>query len=135
MYVGSMGASAKLERLRLSWIGYGVFIAIVGLFRDGIYSQSLIDAAIRIGVTFAFARFLTKQLDQKSSLTWAFGVVFGLIGAVTAGIEVIGTIVDATDGHGFELGTFLLSAASVVIHVQTFRLLRDSEIKRHVMLD
>ena len=128
-----MGASAKLERLKQWWILYSVFAAIVELVRDGFDSYSLTNAAIRIGVTFGLAWYLTKQLREKSSLVWAFGVVFGLLGTIGACIRIVETLVD--EGNGFELSRFLLAAASAVIHIRTFRVLRDVDVKRHVMAD
>jgi hypothetical protein len=130
-----MGASAKLEGLKQSWIVYSVFAAVVEIARDGLDSYSLTNAAIRIGVTFGFAWYLTKQLREKSSLVWAFGVVFGLLGTIVACITIVETLVDVSEGNGFELSRFLLAAASAVIHVRTFRVLRDALVKRHVMAD
>jgi hypothetical protein len=125
-----MGVGAKLAGLKQSWIAYSVFAAGIEMLRDGISSESLTAAAIRIGVTVAFAWYFTKQLDEKSSLMWAFGVVFGLLGAIGAGIELVQTLVD-----GFVLSKFLLAAGSGYIHIRTFLVLRDAEVKRHVMSD
>jgi hypothetical protein len=130
-----MGARQKLVALKNSWLAYAAFAALVEIFRDGLDSTSLFNAALRIGVTYGFAWYFTKQLADKSSLMWAFGVVFGLIGAIGAGIDIVETVVDASEGYGFELGKFLLAAASAVIHIRTFRVLRDAEVKHHVMVD
>jgi hypothetical protein len=62
----------------------------------------------------------------------AFGVVFGLVGAIASGIAAVNSLVDA---GGFEPSRFLLAVASAVIHFYMFRVLRDAEVKRHVMLD
>lgn len=127
-----MGVDAKLANLKHSWIAYSVFAAGIETLRDGIDSQSLTAAIVRIGVTFGFAWYFTKQLNDKSSLMWAFGVVFGLLGALGAGIEIVQTFIDE---YGFELSKFLLAVGSGYIHVRTFRVLRDAEVKRHVMSD
>jgi hypothetical protein len=129
-----MGAAAKLNGLKHEWVMYAVFAAVVETFRDGLDSTSLTNAVLRIGLTFGFAWYLTRQLLDRSSLVWAFVVVFTLLASITSGIEVIDTLLDA-DGRGFELGRFLLAAGSVVINIRTFRVLRDREVKHHVMLD
>jgi hypothetical protein len=48
------------------------------------------------------------------------------------GIVAVNTLVG--DG-GFDLGEFLLAVASAVIHFRTYRVLRDTEVKHHVMID
>jgi hypothetical protein len=127
----AMGATTKLDDLKHAWFAYGVFAALLELLRDGVDSQSLTAAAVRIGVTIAFAWWFTKQLRDRSSLAWAFGVVFGLLGALGAALEIIETFHD----EYFELSRFLLAAGSGYIHVRMFRVLRDPEVKRHVMAD
>lgn len=129
-----MSATAKLDRLKHEWLAYAGFAALVETIRDGLDSTSLFNAALRIGLTFGFAWYMTKQLAEKSSLVWAFGVVFAVIGTIGAGIAIVETVVDV-DGFGFELSKFLLASASGYIHVRTFRVLRDVDVKRHVMLD
>lgn len=129
-----MGAHAKLAQLKYTWFGYGAVVAVVELVRDGFDRTSMFEAALRVGLTAGIGWYLTKQLADKSSLVWAFGVVFGLIGAIVAGIDVVATLVDASEGHGFELARFLLSSAAAVVHVRTFRVLRDTEVRHHVML-
>jgi hypothetical protein len=129
-----MDARAKLDRLKYTWVGYGIVVAILEIVRDGLYSDSIVAAAIRIALTWFFAVYLTRQLWQKSSLVWAFGVVFGLIGTIAAGIVMIEELTDP-DGYGFDLVRFLLAGASGYVHFRTFRLLRDRDVKRHVMLD
>jgi hypothetical protein len=123
-----MGAVNKLEKLRNTWIAYGVFLAIIEVVTSGFV---LIDIVLRIGFVSATAYVLTKQLVQKSTLVWAVGVVFGAIGTITAAISMVETL----NGRTFDVSRFLLAVASAYVHVQTFRVLRDAEVKRHVMLD
>jgi len=130
-----MDARAKLEGLRRQWVVYAVFVAILEAFREGFDSQWLLRAALRIGVTFGLAWYLTTELDRRSSLVWAFGVVFGLLGAIARAIQIIEMLVGAGRGGGLDLGALLLAAGSGYIHIQTFRVLRDPQVKRHVMLD
>ena len=70
-----------LDRLKLEWIVYAFAVAILSLFQDGFDSDSLLSAALRVAITFALASYVTRSLDQRSSLIWAFGVTFGLLGA------------------------------------------------------
>jgi hypothetical protein len=130
-----MGPRAKLERLEHAWLVYAVCVALLELFRDGLSSDALVAAAIRIGLTYGFAWYLTKELAGKSSLVWAFGVVFTLIATVTAGIEIVEILVDASEGRGIAVFRLLLAAGSGCMNVYTFRVLRDREVKRHVMSD
>ena len=127
-----MSATDKLVRLKYWWLAYAVLVVGAETVRG---YTTLFEAAIFLALIYGLASYLTKQLVEKSSLVWAFGVVFGLIGTLTAGIALVETIVDASDGRGFDLGKFLLAAASAYIHVRTFRVLRDADVKRHVMLD
>jgi hypothetical protein len=129
-----MGASAKLERLKYSWVAYAAIVSIVDMFRHGFDRESFVGAGLHVGVTYVLAWYVMRQLNRKSSLVWAFGVVIGCLGAIGAFLEIIRAIVDPDD-LGFELDTFLLACAGAYIHVTTFRVLRDPEVKRHVMLD
>lgn len=129
-----MGAGAKLDRLKLEWIAYGVLAAVLGWLRDTPGSEGLRDVVIQVAVSAAIAWFFTRQLQRKSSVTWAFGVVIGLLGGIVSALAVIGCIAEAAEG---ELDVLALAhaLASTYIYFRTFRLLRDTEVKRHVMLD
>jgi hypothetical protein len=122
-----MGPSAKLDRLRTEWILYAVFCAIVELARGG---YTPFQALFHIAVIAAVAWYLVRELQQKSSLVWAFGVVLGLTGAIGRAIALVIAL-----RHGDLDCDALLLAASVIIHIRVFGVLRNREVKHFVMLD
>src|SRR5437764_1204795 len=107
-----MAAGAKLDRLRNEWFVYAVVVAILGLIRERHEPDSLASAALRVAVTYGLAWYVTKELREKSSLVWAFGVAFGLLGALAAVITIVSMLVELADGGSFELIPFLLALAS-----------------------
>src|SRR5437016_4892783 len=127
-----MDAGAKLDRLRNEWFVYAVVVAILRLIRETPW-DSLVSAALRVAVTYGLAWYVTKELREKSSLVWAFGVAFGLLGALAAVITIVSMLVELADGGSFELIPFLLALASGYMHLRVFRVLRDRDVKRHVM--
>jgi hypothetical protein len=122
-----MGPVAKLNQLRTEWVVYAVFCAVAEL-TFGYYT--VFDAVLRVAVTAAVAWYLIRELQQKSSLVWAFGVVGGVTGALGSAIAVLLAL-----RHGDLDPRSLLDVASALIHVRMFRVLRDREVKQHVMSD
>jgi hypothetical protein len=125
-----MSASSKIERLRNLWLGYAVFAVVVALLRTGFHREAIGNALSGGALMAGLSWYFTIKLDKKSSLVWAFWVVGNVLAIALAVLQILAMF---HEDARFDVLLLVRCAVAIVVHVYTFRTLRDADVKRHVM--